>query len=55
VADRLRLGGVTDFLDFYIGEAHWPAFNFADAAIFCGLVVLLFWPGRTPIWKSTTD
>ena len=55
VVDRLRLGGVTDFLDFYIGKVHWPAFNLADAAIFCGVVVLLFWPGRTPIWKSTTD
>lgn len=55
VVDRLRLGGVTDFLDFYIGEVHWPAFNLADAAIFCGVVVLLFWPGRTHMWKSTTD
>jgi len=46
VADRLRLSGVTDFLDFYIGEAHWPAFNLADSAIFCGVVVLLLWPRR---------
>ncbi|CAM4045747.1 signal peptidase II [Palleronia rufa] len=46
VADRLRLGGVTDFLDFYIGTTHWPAFNLADTAIFCGAVILLFWPRR---------
>ena len=46
VADRVRFGGVTDFLDFYIGETHWPAFNLADTAIFCGVVVLLFWPHR---------
>ena len=44
VVDRLRLGGVTDFLDFYIGETHWPAFNLADTAIFCGVVVLILWP-----------
>lgn len=46
VLDRLRHGGVTDFIDFYVGETHWPAFNLADIAIFCGVVVLLFWPRR---------
>ena len=46
IADRVRFGGVTDFLDFYIGETHWPAFNLADTAIFCGVVVLLFLPRR---------
>ena len=46
VADRVRFGGVTDFLDFYIGESHWPAFNLADTAIFFGVMVLLFWPRR---------
>ena len=34
--DRLRVGAVTDFLDFYIGSYHWPAFNLADMAILCG-------------------
>lgn len=34
--DRLRQGAVTDFLDFYIGSYHWPAFNLADVAIVCG-------------------
>lgn len=43
VTDRLRFGGVTDFLDLYVGGAHWPAFNLADTAIFCGLVMLLLW------------
>lgn len=46
IADRVRFGGVTDFLDFYIGETHWPAFNLADTAILCGVVVLLFLPRR---------
>ena len=41
VVDRLRLGGVTDFLDFYLGEWHWPAFNMADVGIVCGVGLLL--------------
>jgi len=39
--DRVRQGAVTDFLDFYIGPYHWPAFNFADAAITSGAVLLI--------------
>lgn len=31
--DRLRLDYVVDYLDFYIRDWHWPAFNIADAAI----------------------
>jgi signal peptidase II len=34
--DRLRIGHVTDFLDF----GPWPVFNFADAAIVAGVVLL---------------
>lgn len=34
--DRVRFGFVVDFLDFHIGEYHWPAFNVADIAITCG-------------------
>jgi signal peptidase II len=34
--DRLRLREVIDFLDFYIGTYHWPAFNLADSAITLG-------------------
>jgi signal peptidase II len=34
--DRVRLGEVVDFLDFYIGSYHWPAFNVADASITVG-------------------
>ncbi|SDG56909.1 signal peptidase II [Thalassobaculum litoreum DSM 18839] len=44
VVDRVRLGGVTDFLDFYVGASHWPAFNLADTAIFCGVVILVVGP-----------
>ncbi len=35
--DRLRLGEVVDFLDFYIQHHHWPAFNIADSAITIGI------------------
>jgi len=34
--DRIRLGEVIDFLDFYVGPYHWPAFNVADSAITIG-------------------
>lgn len=41
VIDRLRYGAVADFLDFHIGEWHWPAFNLADSAIVLGVAFLL--------------
>ncbi len=34
--DRVQLGFVVDFLDFYLGNYHWPAFNVADSAITVG-------------------
>lgn len=40
--DRLAYGEVIDFLDFYIGTYHWPAFNLADAAITVGTAVIGF-------------
>ena len=44
VADRLQYRAVTDFLDFYIGSAHWPTFNMADVFVVCGLAALLLAP-----------
>lgn len=41
VIDRFRYGAVIDFLDFYLGSHHWPAFNLADSAITIGAVVLI--------------
>ncbi|MFY9724898.1 MAG: signal peptidase II [Bryobacteraceae bacterium] len=39
--DRIVSGRVTDFLEFYIGEYHWPTFNVADSAIVIGCGLLL--------------
>jgi signal peptidase II len=39
--DRLLSGQVVDFLDFYVGSYHWPAFNLADSAIVVGALLLV--------------
>lgn len=44
--DRLTLGYVVDFLDFYYQNSsqramHWPAFNVADMAISIGAFILI--------------
>jgi signal peptidase II len=41
VIDRVRFGAVVDFLDFYLGSWHWPAFNLADSAICIGVAAML--------------
>ncbi|MBW1828662.1 MAG: signal peptidase II [Deltaproteobacteria bacterium] len=38
--DRLRFREVVDFLDFYVGDYHWPAFNVADSAITVGAILI---------------
>jgi signal peptidase II len=39
--DRISLGYVIDFLDFYWSSYHWPAFNVADSAIVVGAFLLI--------------
>ena len=39
--DRIRWGFVVDFLDFYLGQSHWPAFNVADSAITVGVTLFI--------------
>lgn len=39
--DRFVYGEVIDFLDVYVGQWHWPAFNVADSAITVGACVLV--------------
>lgn len=40
LVDRFRLKEVVDFLDFYLGRHHWPAFNVADSLVCLGAAVL---------------
>jgi len=46
--DRIKMGRVIDFLDFYLGSYHWPAFNVADCAITIGafFFALHYWFNR---------
>lgn len=39
--DRVMYGYVIDFLDFYVGKWHWPAFNVADMAIVGGAALFI--------------
>lgn len=40
--DRIRLGYVVDFIDWYVKDWHWPTFNIADSFIVTGVSILLF-------------
>src|SRR5208337_2725115 len=50
LTDRILLGHVIDFLDFYAGSHHWPAFNVADSALTVGISLLLI---KTVFEKKT--
>jgi signal peptidase II len=41
VIDRLRYGAVVDFIHAHLGDWSWYVFNVADAAIVCGVAVLI--------------
>lgn len=41
LTDRVLRGYVIDFLDFHIGNAHWPFFNAADSCITVGALLML--------------
>lgn len=41
LSDRMVHGYVIDFLDFYVGTSHWPAFNIADSAIVVGAAIMI--------------
>lgn len=56
--DRLVYGYVVDFLDFYVQDYHWPAFNFADSfiCIGAGLIILdSFRPDNKTEIKKTDE
>lgn len=42
IIDRVRLGEVVDFLDCYVKNLHWPAYNIADSAICIGVAIFIF-------------
>ncbi len=42
LVDRIRFGVVVDFLDLYVGDLHWPAFNVADSAITVGVFIFAY-------------
>ncbi len=51
--DRLCFGYVTDFIDIRLwGDFHWPAFNFADAAIVIGIFTLIYSLYRTGLFRK---
>ncbi len=39
--DRVAIGHVTDFIDWYLGSYHWYAFNVADACILVGVIAII--------------
>ncbi|MGB7551983.1 MAG: signal peptidase II, partial [Chromatiaceae bacterium] len=41
-----------DFIDFYVNNWHWPAFNIADSAITLGIVLLLATGFREELHKK---
>ena len=40
--DRLRTGKVIDFIDVYVNNWHWPAFNVADSALTVGIAMFIW-------------
>jgi signal peptidase II len=48
LVDRIRLGEVTDFIDF----RYWPAFNVADSAIVVGVAtIVIFFAFEETVWR----
>ncbi|MBS0211657.1 MAG: signal peptidase II [Proteobacteria bacterium] len=39
--DRIRIGHVVDFIQWYWRDHYWPTFNVADSAIVAGAIALL--------------
>jgi lipoprotein signal peptidase len=39
--DRIRLGYVIDFIEWYAGNLRWPTFNIADSAISTGVALIV--------------
>lgn len=46
LVDRLRLGYVVDFVEWYVGSFYWPVFNLADSCIVVGAVLMVWFSLR---------
>ena len=55
LVDRFRFGYVVDFLDFYVRDHHWPAFNIADSAICVGIGLLFLDMKKHPEEKEAVS
>jgi signal peptidase II len=56
--DRILYHEVIDFIDFFVGRYHWPAFNIADSCITIGVILMftdLIRSGEVPQIKSSSD
>ena len=56
LSDRLIHGFVIDFLDFYVGDWHWPTFNIADVSICLGaglIIIESFFPDKNASPQET--
>ena len=51
--DRLVLGQVVDFIDWYYQDYHFPAFNVADSVIFLGAFMMIYDSFKNP--EEQTD
>ncbi len=54
LVDRLRFGGVTDYLDFHFGTYVFPTFNLADTLIVCSSIALgivVLFAKDLPTWR----
>ncbi|MBI4698108.1 MAG: signal peptidase II [Nitrospirae bacterium] len=40
--DRISIGKVIDFIDVFVNNWHWPAFNVADSALTVGISIFLW-------------
>jgi len=39
--DRFKTGKVIDFIDVFVRDWHWPAFNVADSALTIGIILFI--------------
>jgi signal peptidase II len=56
--DRILYHEVIDFLDFFYGSYHWPAFNIADSCITIGVMLMfldLIQAGKKPQVEDSSD